>query len=164
MVKVRLLISCTLENINQLSTSGPDFQWNIKLQCRNCNEIDQSWHAINENEEVSGSRGPGSFNFQMKCKFCSSVSTIDIVKDSVKPLKTDGDVIIKQTAVVFDCRGVEPVQFDPQDGWIAKCDETGSVFSEVEFGEDGMWAGYDEKGNFPDGYNILLPNHWEAVT
>ncbi|CAH1388534.1 unnamed protein product [Nezara viridula] len=65
MVKVALLISCTLENINQLSTSGPDFQWNLK------------------------------------------------------------------------------------DGWVAKCDETGSVFSEVEFGEDGMWAGYDEKGKFP---------------
>lgn len=39
----------------------------------------------------------------------------DIVKDSMKTLRSsDNDPIVKQTAVVFDCRGVEPVEFDPQ--------------------------------------------------
>lgn len=150
MVKVALKITCTVENINEISTSGPDFVWNLKLQCRSCNEVDENWHGISETEEVPALKGPGTFNFQMKCKFCSTVSSLDIIKDSIKPLKcSDNDAIVKQTVAVFDCRGLEPVEFDPQSGWIAKCEETGTVFEDVEFGEDGMWAGYDEKGGFP---------------
>ena len=46
----------------------------------------------------------------MVCHFCS-----DIVKDSVKRLKiNDSGMINKQTAAIFDCRGLEPIEFDPQ--------------------------------------------------
>uniref|UniRef100_A0A023F7P6 Uncharacterized protein n=1 Tax=Triatoma infestans TaxID=30076 RepID=A0A023F7P6_TRIIF len=153
MVKYALKISCTVENITQLTTSGPDFEWHLKLQCRDCNEADPSWHAICENEEIEGKHGPGTFNFQMKCKFCSNIATVDVVKGSIKPLKAnENDIIDNQLAVLFDCRGVEPIGFDPQGTWIAKSDETNTEFDDVEFGEEeDSWVGYDEKGKCPVG-------------
>ncbi|KAK9511771.1 hypothetical protein O3M35_000372 [Rhynocoris fuscipes] len=151
MVKYALKISATVENISEITTSGPDFEWRLKLQCRDCNEIDPSWHSIFETDEVESKHGPGVFNFQMKCKLCSNVSTIDVVKGSIKPLKVnDNDIIDKQVVAAFDCRGVEPIAFQPQGKWIAKCSETNTVFDDVEFTPDeDIWIGYDEKGNVP---------------
>lgn len=46
------------------------------MHCRDCNEADPSWHAICENKKIEGKHGPGTFNFKMKCKFCSNVGTV----------------------------------------------------------------------------------------
>ncbi|BES93087.1 Eukaryotic protein of unknown function (DUF866) [Nesidiocoris tenuis] len=146
MVKIALSLTAEVENIVELYTS-PEYEWNLKLQCTNCNEVDDKWHAISPDEQVQGKGGPGSFNYQMKCKFCSNVSTIDVVRDSIKHLKSnDNDLMEKQPIVVFDCRGVEPVAFDPQSDWIAKS-VGGYTFESVDFSEDengDAWFGYDD--------------------
>ncbi|KAL1139198.1 hypothetical protein AAG570_009257, partial [Ranatra chinensis] len=148
--KFGLNISCTVDNIDELYTDGPDFPWTLKLQCKSCNEIDDNWHPVTETDCIPSTSGPGYSNLQMKCKFCSNTFTLSIVKDSVRKLKNNGSgSISKQTVVAFDCRGVEPVAFDPQSGWSARCDETGTEFTDIDFGEDSMWAGYDEKGKVP---------------
>lgn len=46
--------------------------------------------------------------------------------------------------VVFDCRGIEPVEFSPSKGWIAKAAESGTVFTDIDL-SSGDWADYDEK-------------------
>uniref|UniRef100_A0A0A9WZH5 UPF0587 protein GA18326 n=1 Tax=Lygus hesperus TaxID=30085 RepID=A0A0A9WZH5_LYGHE len=146
MVKIALNLTAEVENIVELYTS-PEYEWNLKLRCTSCNEADDKWHAINPDEEVQGKGGPGSFNYQMKCKFCTNVSTIDIVKDSIKHITAkENGMIENQTIAVFDCRGVEPVAFDPQSDWIAKS-EGGYTFESVDFGEDengDAWFGYDD--------------------
>lgn len=50
-----------------------------------------------------------------------------------------------KTIVVFDCRGVEPVDFKPEEGWQTKAN-SGKVFAEFDL-NDGMWADYDDKAN-----------------
>lgn len=47
---------------------------------------------------------------------------------------------------MFDCRGLEPVDFQPTKGWIVKAEESGTVFNEVDLSEK-EWAEYDEKAN-----------------
>lgn len=44
---------------------------------------------------------------------------------------------------MFDCRGIEPVDFLPNKGWIAKAAESGTVFNDIDLSED--WVDYDEK-------------------
>lgn len=48
-----------------------------------------------------------------------------------------------KTIVVFDCRGMEPVEFQPSSGWIAVAIESGKVFEDVDLTEK-EWADYDD--------------------
>lgn len=45
--------------------------------------------------------------------------------------------------MVFDCRGIEPVDFSPGEGWIAKIAESTTVFDNVDLSEK-EWVDYDE--------------------
>lgn len=49
-----------------------------------------------------------------------------------------------KTLIVFDCRGVEPVDFAPGPGWTAKVEESTKVFNKVDLTEK-EWVEYDEK-------------------
>lgn len=46
--------------------------------------------------------------------------------------------------VTFDCRGIEPLDFDPRSGFIVKSLDGGITFEDVEI-EDGDWSDFDEK-------------------
>lgn len=48
-----------------------------------------------------------------------------------------------KSIVTFDCRGIEPIEFQPSEGWKAKVEESGSVF-DVDLSEK-EWVDYDEK-------------------
>lgn len=83
MVKIGLQIRSTLENIDELKTSHPDYSFFIKLKCTNCGEESTKWHDLSESERVNeDSRNPNGFNFFMKCKLCSRENSIDIVDGS----------------------------------------------------------------------------------
>lgn len=43
---------------------------------------------------------------------------------------TNEDVGRFKTLVIFDCRGVEPVDFEPQSGWIAEAEDNGVYLHE----------------------------------
>lgn len=49
-----------------------------------------------------------------------------------------------KTIVIFDCRGLEPTEFSPRDGWIVKIEESNKVFEDVDLSEK-EWVEYDEK-------------------
>lgn len=51
-----------------------------------------------------------------------------------------------KTIVLFDCRGLEPVDFLPTKGWIVKVEDSSTVFSEVDLSEK-EWVEYDDKIN-----------------
>lgn len=46
--------------------------------------------------------------------------------------------------MVFDCRGVEPVEFSPRSGWIVQSVDNGQKFEDVDFSDDD-WVDYDER-------------------
>lgn len=146
MVRVGLQISATLENVDKLETSHPDYSFFLKLKCSNCGEQSDKWHDITESERVQqDSRNAAGFNFFMKCKMCSRENSIDIVDKSNAPYTADDSGAFK-TIVVFECRGAEPVEFSPRVGWRVSSAENGQQFDEVDLSEDD-WVEYDQKNN-----------------
>lgn len=51
-----------------------------------------------------------------------------------------------KTIICFDCRGVEPTDFSPREGWIVKAADGGQTFENVDLSEDD-WVEYDTKNN-----------------
>lgn len=51
-----------------------------------------------------------------------------------------------KTIVTFDCRGIEPVEFSPAEGWLVKVEESGKAFNDVDLSEK-EWADYDDRAN-----------------
>lgn len=142
MVKIGLQLSAQLENLTNLKAEGDDFRWYLKLKCSHCGDETQDyvWLSLSESQPLKGGRGSASL--VIKCKLCSRENSIDIIKDSLSPYTAD-DVPRLKTVVVFDCRGVEPTEFDPRIGWVAEGQESGTKFDEVDLSQD--WSDYDEK-------------------
>ena len=55
-----------------------------------------------------------------KMSFQNYVYFADIIKDSIKPY-TAADSNTFKTLIVFDCRGVEPVEFSPRVNFYLHC-------------------------------------------
>lgn len=51
-----------------------------------------------------------------------------------------------KSIVSFDCRGIEPIEFSPRSGWIAKAINNGQICEDIDLSEDD-WADYDEKNS-----------------
>lgn len=120
------------------------------------------------------SSGRGEANLVMKCKFCKRESSAgksysftvptkpmscsrrnilpnahDIKKNTIdfasKPIAYEIENNEKfATIVTIECRGLEPVDFEPRMGWKAKGAESGTVFDDVDLSE-GEWVEYDDK-------------------
>ncbi|VVD03376.1 unnamed protein product [Leptidea sinapis] len=83
-------------------------------------------------------------NLAIKCKLCGRENTIDVV-DQSNGFLTGDDTDFK-TIVVFDCRGIEPIDFEPRSGWIAESANNGTKFQDVDLTSK-EWEEYDEKNN-----------------
>merc|ERR1712179_353084 len=129
-----------------------DFRWYFKFRCANCGETPEHWQYIcaTESHPLKGGRGEASC--VMKCKLCARENSIDILTDSVEAYNYSDNLKFK-TIAAFDCRGLEPVDFSPRNGWKLKGykededgegSETGTVFSDVDL-SDKEWADYDDK-------------------
>ncbi len=154
MVKIALQISANLENLTDLRPDDADsFKWFVKFKCSSCGEVPDHWQhvCLVDRHEVKGGRGHA--NAVIKCKLCGRENSCDIYRDSLDSYNY-GDNDRFKSVVAFDCRGMEPVEFDPRDGWAAKGfivdeedeeenKESGKVFDEVDLSSK-EWADYDD--------------------
>lgn len=145
MVKIALQIKAVLENITKLQPDGDDFRWYVKVKCANCGEVTDRfvYLCLEETTSMKGSRG--SANLVIKCQLCSRDNSMDIIRDSIGSYNIENDNKFV-TMVVFDCRGIEPVDFQPTVGFIAESSESGMKFKDVSFAE-GDWTDYDENAS-----------------
>ena len=58
---------------------------------------------------------------------------LDILPETIKPYNSE-DANQFKAIVVFDCRGYQPVEFEPLAGWLADGEESGQTF-EVDLKE-----------------------------
>jgi len=154
MVKIGLQISAQLENVTDLRAVGEDFRWYLKLKCTHCNEetSDFVYLSLLESQPLKGGRGSASL--VLKCKLCARDHSIDIISDSLQPYTAD-DVPQHKTIIIFDCRGVEPVAFEPRMGWQAKGTDSNTDFSNIDL-TSLEWADYDEKSQQSVGIYELI--------
>lgn len=156
MVKIALQIKATLEFIEELYTNHPDYNFSLKLKCTSCGETSDKWQVICESTKCPGKTGRSETNYLAKCKLCGRENNMDIVEGSNEKY-TDKDQGHFKTIVVFDCRGIEPVEFQPGEGWIAKAQESGKIFENVDLSEK-EWVEYDEKAQNSVGIYELESN------
>ena len=157
MVKIGLQVRGQLENVTNLRPDGDDFRWYLKLKCVGCGEVPDHWQYVTSTEKVPLKGGRGDANAVIKCKLCGRENSIDILTDSIGSYSyADSQENKFSTIVAFDCRGIEPVDFDPRVGWAAsgyklatedddtEDQETGTNFNEIDL-SDKEWADFDEK-------------------
>jgi transcription elongation factor Elf1 len=116
MVKLALQLKANLDNVTDFRIASPnDFIWYLKFDCAKCHTQSETYHDINsqQSSSISGSRGEA--NFLMKCKFCSQEGNLNIesMKPPVNYTSDDSDNHVFKTIVIFDCRGIEPVDWQP---------------------------------------------------
>uniref|UniRef100_A0A3B3RP03 CXXC motif containing zinc binding protein n=2 Tax=Paramormyrops kingsleyae TaxID=1676925 RepID=A0A3B3RP03_9TELE len=141
--KFGLQFKATLENITNVRPEGEDFRWYLKLKCGNCGEISDKWQYITLMDSMPLKGGRGSASMVQKCKLCSRDNSIDILKDTITSYNAEDSDRFK-TMVQFECRGLEPVDFQPQAGFSAQGAESGTPFPEINLLERD-WNDYDEK-------------------
>eukprot|EP01029_Cantina_marsupialis_P018742 TRINITY_DN4318_c0_g1_i1.p2 TRINITY_DN4318_c0_g1~~TRINITY_DN4318_c0_g1_i1.p2 ORF type:complete len:165 (-),score=45.02 TRINITY_DN4318_c0_g1_i1:1461-1955(-) len=131
-----LTAKCEGNNVKTLYPAE-EKNFHIKLECGNCGEVTDKFCAFSSSSEteINGQ----SFNFAKKCSLCDRQGTISIVGIS-KPEDVEDEAKILE----LDCRGMNPVEFQPMDEWIVES-EFGTTFEDVSL-EDGDWADYDEEG------------------
>ncbi|XGW04642.1 hypothetical protein V3C99_015660 [Haemonchus contortus] len=140
-----LEIKCNMVGVTGFTPSDPEnHRWFLKFRCMNCGESRDYWQyvVINEVLEVPGSRGEA--NLVEKCKLCNRVNTVAIVQDSIGKYDAADHNEEWQPMIQLDCRGLEPIDFDPRMGWTAVGTESGTVFEDIDLSEK-AWADYDEK-------------------
>ncbi|MFH4983575.1 hypothetical protein AB6A40_010284 [Gnathostoma spinigerum] len=99
--------------------------------------------VADESLDLPGSRGTA--NYIQKCKLCGRMNSLNIVKESFKPYLIEKNEEY-QPIIQFDCRGVEPVEFEPMKDWCAEGVESNTMFDNIDLTEK-EWADYDEKVN-----------------
>ncbi|CAI8013780.1 UPF0587 protein v1g245604 [Geodia barretti] len=117
----------------------------MKLRCANCGETTQKWiYATTlELKDVKGGRGKA--HLVVKCKLCGRENNLQILEDLIRPYSESEKF---QTIVVFECRGLEPVEFDPRGGWTAVGVDSGTKFLDVDLSQK-EWSDYDERAQQP---------------
>uniref|UniRef100_A0A7S4IS84 Uncharacterized protein n=1 Tax=Vannella robusta TaxID=1487602 RepID=A0A7S4IS84_9EUKA len=108
----------------------------MTVKCSSCGEENDKMIYVDPNEEIEVVRS--TVNMSVKCKICGRTNTMDVVKDSIKSYDTPNDW---QSIASFDCRGVEPLEFEMRAGFSA-ITEGGSSF-EIEL-IDGEFCEFDE--------------------
>ena len=98
--------------------------------------------TANEKHELSGSKGEANFviKFDKGSKHEAYLNVVAI-KGVTRPVTADdsGEWV---PVAAFECRGLEPVAYRPEDEWLAT-GAGGQAFEGVSLADD--WADYDEK-------------------
>ncbi|KRY58129.1 UPF0587 protein F46B6.12 [Trichinella britovi] len=116
MPKYSLEMKILTNTVETLEPNNDNFAWQITVKCQ-CGEVSTNWHSIYKEEkfDIPGSRGEA--NFVKKCKVCGKIGSIDIIDGSISAYDAELGKAW-QKVVMFECRGVKPVDFEPGGGWI----------------------------------------------
>ncbi|KAI1723951.1 CXXC motif containing zinc binding protein [Ditylenchus destructor] len=141
---IALQLKANLVNVTDLAPSEfNEHRWYLKLKCSGCGQESERWQYATVQESQELSKGHGQCHILAKCSFCSRQNSLEILPDSYASYSADKNEEY-QTIVKFDCRGLDPVDFDPRVGWRCFGTESGTVFDDIDLNEK-EWVDYDEK-------------------
>uniref|UniRef100_A0A7S0WN99 Uncharacterized protein n=1 Tax=Chlamydomonas leiostraca TaxID=1034604 RepID=A0A7S0WN99_9CHLO len=155
-----LCIQAELENIASLKLK-PDAEFMMDVREAGGSEVRAGVVVSGEEEqEVAGGRGTAHFVMKF-CKESKSQASITIMDPKDKELKgaVKGEFTAEDRGkwvalAAFECRGLEPIAFTPQAGWIATSAVSSTKWEDVDLAEK-EWAEYDEKGGESVGVSEL---------
>ncbi|KZM27797.1 hypothetical protein ST47_g1062 [Ascochyta rabiei] len=123
-------------DLRPLDTEDAPFYYTFKVQCTSCRETHPNWVSVSrfEQNEVSGSKGEANFR-----EHSANIKAAPAAYERTDPPKM-------MNILEFDCRGLEFVEFKPDGEWLAKGEDSGTKFENIELHE-GEWFEYDEKAS-----------------
>ncbi|XP_052032908.1 CXXC motif containing zinc binding protein isoform X3 [Apodemus sylvaticus] len=122
-------------NLGPHASTLPDVKsFQLLMKCGNCGEISEKWQYIRLMDSVALKGGRGSASMVQKCKLCARENSIEILSSTIKSYNAEDNEKFK-TIVEFECRGLEPVDFQPQAGFAAEGVESRTVFSDINLQE-----------------------------
>ncbi|XP_068648738.1 uncharacterized protein [Aristolochia californica] len=158
MVNFLLQIAADLENIASLQPhdgcDDANITYYFKLKCNNCGEVSEKETCISLSDTVPLPNGRGTANLVRKCKFCGREGTLLMIPGKGRPLTdTLSDQGQFAPLMLFECRGLEPIDYFFGDGWkVESVHET--TFTDIDL-SPGDYVEYDEKGQCPVGISNL---------
>ncbi|MCL7030350.1 hypothetical protein MKW94_015909 [Papaver nudicaule] len=97
---------------------------------------------------VAVPKSRGTTNLVQKCKFCGREGNIAMIPGKGRPLTTeDGETERYAPLMLFDSKGIEPVEFAFGDGWKVQSTD-GTKFEGIDL-SSGEYSEYCEKGQSP---------------
>ncbi|KAI9102697.1 hypothetical protein DFS34DRAFT_647258 [Phlyctochytrium arcticum] len=156
MPKFQVYVKAELENVTKLEPEDlDDYDWRFKFKCAKCDEEHANWVTVNISEEAEQSNTRGVANLVMRCKGCKNEGTANMIKDTLKPYtaEANGDFL---PLIQLECRGLEPFEWAPADGWQAEGVESETPFADIPLGGGEEWAEYDEKASLPVGITDVV--------
>lgn len=154
MVRLKLSIAATLENVTELEPVGDDYEWFFNVQCSSCRETHPKVISLNrlEQHDVSGGKN-ATAHFVWKCGNCGRASSAKFDPQwKVKPYTAENGQL--QPILEIECRGLEFTGFEFRGTWKCVGTDSKTKFDEVEL-NDGEWVDYDEKSSLPVGVSEL---------
>ena len=143
-----LQMKANLVNVTDLRPiSYEEHRWYLKLKCSGCGEPYSQWQYATPTETHTLTKGKGVCHISTKCQLCGRTNTLEILPNSYASYSADKNEQF-QSLVNFECRGLEPVDFDPRIGWQCVGADSGTPFEDIDLNEL-EWADYDEKAGQP---------------
>jgi len=151
MVVIVLKMKADLEGVEKL-VFPPDHEWVLDVQQSNGTEIRKGITISSSEEcEIQGSRGTA--NFVLKWEGAKAQSSMSIYTPSRSgPLKgvtlgeyTSAHSGTFQPIAAFECRGLEPISWQPTGGYIVE-NEKGGKHEGVDLSSK-EWVDYDSEND-----------------
>nr|CAD7202666.1 unnamed protein product [Timema douglasi] len=130
-----------LNTTSALANYATEAGHNDVFKCTACQDVPEIWHDVSAATTITGPSGRADANYVSTCKFCRTV----IVETNSEYTKDDSENF--KTIIVFDCRGLEPVDVQFKDGWSI-VSESNKTFENCNI-KDGDWVEFDEKLKLP---------------
>ncbi|GJD12692.1 UPF0587 protein [Galdieria sulphuraria] len=127
--------SCS-PNVQNLRVEN-SYIWHLQLQCMQCSEK-TGWITVDPSQEMARVRS-GICHVLLHCRLCGRQCTITILEE---PHVYDKNEEFQQFAS-FDCRGLEPIDWNPVGTDFIVELNSGVVMRQVSF-EEGEYYDYDE--------------------
>ncbi|XP_027195104.2 CXXC motif containing zinc binding protein-like [Dermatophagoides pteronyssinus] len=139
-----LEISAQLENVTNLTISS-QYEYHIKFKCNNCDTETENFMTFSDDSKVPLMGGKSFVNLIFKCKICSRPSNVSIIDGSIRSYLAEDSTNFKPL-IEFDCRGCDPILFQPINRFKCTNMDNTTEFNDVDLSELN-WADYDERTN-----------------
>ncbi|GMH39908.1 hypothetical protein BSKO_07812 [Bryopsis sp. KO-2023] len=143
-----LCLKANLENVEAFKLSGDN---HFPLTIQNSEGDDTKEVVVTTQEEIplSGSRGTAHFvmKWDKSSKKEAYINVVEIKGVTRDYLEADNGEFVPM--IGFECRGVEPIAYRPEDGFLVES-TGGKRFEDVDISEKD-WCDFDEDAGVPVG-------------
>ena len=102
------------------------------------------WVSNEEEQPLEGSRGTAHFVVRWEGSRKQSSLSVVPPKSGVREVLESDEWA---DFAAFECRGMEPIRWQPSEGYVCEGSESGAEFTDIDLSDADGWTEWDEDGN-----------------